>query len=124
MISASILHDGIRNTRAAVSALMDKRARTFDDAEPHPLGHRIDEYLCSLAWTGDGTVRIRDEGHVFHIESFVVPADGNMPSMKQLEDARQACIDLDWKVQDMVIIPVSELPSEFLPGVPVSGGEG
>jgi len=123
VISASILHDGIRNTRAAISALMDKRARTFDDAEPHPLGGRIDDYLSSLDWAGTARSRIRDEGHVFHVESFVVPVDGQMPSMKQLEDARQACIDLDWKVQDMVIIPVSELPSEYLPGVAVSGGE-
>ena len=34
LISASILHDGFKNTRAAVSALMDKRAMTYDDGEP------------------------------------------------------------------------------------------
>ena len=121
-ISFSILHDGVRNTRAAISALMDKRARTYDDAEPHPLGHRLDEYLRGLEWTETAESRIRDEGHVFHVESFVVPARGRMPSLEQLEAAREACIGLDWKVQDMVIIPVAELPSEFLPGR-TSGGE-
>ena len=122
LISFSILHDGVRNTRAAISALMDKRARTYDDAEPHPLGRRIDEYLRSLDWTETAQSRIRDEGHVFHVESFVVPAKGHMPGLEQLEAAREACIGMDWKVQDMVIIPVAELPSEFLPGT-TSGGE-
>jgi len=122
LISFSILHDGVRNTRAAISALMDKRARTYDDAEPHPLGYRIDEYLRRLDWTETAQSRNRDEGHVFHVESFVVPAKGRMPSLGQLEAAQEACIGMDWKVQDMVIIPVAELPSEFLPG-PTSGGE-
>jgi cation diffusion facilitator family transporter len=122
IISGGILHDGVKNIRAAVSALMDKRAMTYDDGEPHPLGRQLDEYLRSLDWTEDAKSRIRDEGHVFHVESFVVPAGKTMPSLAQLEAARDACVAMDWKVQDMVIIPVAELPSEFLPGA-TSGGE-
>jgi cation diffusion facilitator family transporter len=122
LISGSILHDGIRNTRAAVSALMDKRAMTYDDEAPHPLARRLDTYLRGLPWTQEARSRIRDEGPVFHVESFVVPAAGSMPSLEQLEEAREACIAFDWKVQDMVIVPVAELPSEFLPGQ-TTGGE-
>jgi cation diffusion facilitator family transporter len=48
VISGSILHDGVRNTRAAVSALMDKRAMTYDDDAPHPLGRQLDTYLRGL----------------------------------------------------------------------------
>lgn len=112
IISASILHDGIRNTKAAVTALMDKRARTYDDSEPHPLGTRIDAHLGNLGWVETAKSRIRDEGHVFHIESFVVPA-GQMPTVEQLEEARKSCIELDWKAQDLVLVPVATLPSEF-----------
>jgi cation diffusion facilitator family transporter len=122
VISASILHDGFRNTRAAVSALMDKRAMTYDDGAPHPLGRQLDAYLRGLPWVETAKSRIRDEGHVFHVESFVVPAGGTTPTLDQLEEAREACVAMDWKVQDMVIVPVAELPSEFLPG-PTSGGE-
>ena len=122
IISGSILHDGIRNTRGAVSALMDKKAMTYDDGAPHPIARRLDAYLRGLPWAREARSRIRDEGHVFHVEAFVVPADGAMPGLEQLEEAREACIAMDWKVQDMVIVPVSELPSEFLPG-PTSGGE-
>jgi hypothetical protein len=56
------------------------------------------------------------------VESFVVPAGKAAPSLEQLKAARDACVAMDWKVQDMVIIPVAELPSEFLPG-PTPGGE-
>jgi cation diffusion facilitator family transporter len=122
VISGSILHDGVRNTRAAVSALMDKRAMTYDDDAPHPLGQQLDTYLRGLPWAETAKSRIRDEGHVFHVESFVVPARGTMPTLDQIEAAREACVAMDWKVQDMVIVPVAELPSEFLPG-PTPGGE-
>jgi hypothetical protein len=46
----------------------------------------------------------------------VVPAGGPHPSLEALEEARRECATLDWKVQDLVIIPVAELPREFLPG--------
>lgn len=123
VISASILHDGVRNTKASISALMDRRARTYDDMAPHPVAKRLDEYLQGLDWTTDARSRIRDEGHVFHVESFVVPVEGRMPSLEQLETARLACVELDWKIQDTVLVPVSALPPEFLPGAPTPGGE-
>ena len=32
------------------------------------------------------------------------------PSVTQLEEARRRCAELDWKLHDVVIIPVPELP--------------
>ena len=123
LISINILRDGLKNLRGAVGGMMDARAMTFDDARPHPLGGRIDEYLRGLEWVADAKSRIRDEGHVFHVESFVVGTHGRAPSIERLEAARNACIDMDWKVQDMVLVPVAELPDEFLPGIASTGGE-
>lgn len=123
LISISILRDGIKNLRGAVGGLMDTRARTYDDSAPHPLTGSIDQYLQDLDWVQEAKSRVRDEGHVFHVESFVVPVEDAMPSMDQVVRAREACIQLDWKVQDMVIIPVAELPEEFLPGIASTGGE-
>ncbi|WBU37020.1 cation diffusion facilitator family transporter [Homoserinibacter sp. YIM 151385] len=116
VIAASIARDGWKNLRRAVSALMDSRAKTFDDAEPHPLGREIDKTLRAIDWVGDAASRVRDEGHVFHVESFVIPAGGRMPTLAQLEAARERCVELDWKVQDMVIAPVAELPEELSRG--------
>lgn len=109
-IAGSILWDGLRNTGAAVTDLMDARATTFDDTAPHPVAIAVDDYLRTLRWVDDAASRVRDEGHVFHIEAFVVPRKGRMPSLDTLEDARTACIGLDWKVQDIVVVPVRELP--------------
>ncbi|WP_026372788.1 cation diffusion facilitator family transporter [Agrococcus lahaulensis] len=111
-ISASVLSDGVKNMKAAITDLMDTRATTFDEGEPHPDAAEIDEYLRGLPWVAQAGSRVRDQGHVFHVESFVVPRHGMHPTMQQLMDARDGCIDLDWKIQDIVIVPIDELPEE------------
>lgn len=109
-IAGSILKDGLKNARAAVEDLMDTRAMTFDDAKPHPIVHKVDEYLRALPWVADAGSRARDQGHVFHIESFVVPRSRRKVSLADVEAAREGARALDWKVDDIVIIPVKELP--------------
>lgn len=116
-ISGSILRDGVGNLRVAVSALMDARAETVDGDEPHPVVGELDARLEALPWVARARSRVRDEGHVFHVESFVVPADGRPPTFDQLRAAREAGDALDWKVRDMVVVPVEELPEELLPGL-------
>jgi hypothetical protein len=44
------------------------------------------------------------------VEAFVVPRDGEVPTLDMLEAARESCIDLDWKVQDIVLVLTRELP--------------
>ena len=109
LISASIVRDGWRNLHYATTALMDQRARTFDDREPHPLTRRVDEVLGELPWVDDSRSRVRDQGHVFHVEAFVRPASG-APSLDELEEAVRVLRDLDWKVNDVVVMPVRDLP--------------
>jgi divalent metal cation (Fe/Co/Zn/Cd) transporter len=109
-IAGSILWDGVRNLGAALTDLMDARATTFDDKQPHPVAAQVDEYLRGLRWVDAAGSRVRDEGHVFHIEAFVVPHRRRMPSLDDLEAAREACVALDWRVQDIVLVPVRELP--------------
>ncbi|GAB3616229.1 cation transporter [Okibacterium endophyticum] len=111
-IAASITWDGVKNTKDAVLDLMDKRATTFDDSEPHPVSREVDDYLRELDWVLAVRSRVRDEGQVFHIEAFVVPRRRKV-SLEQLEEARAGCSRIDWKVQDVVIVPVRRLPSEF-----------
>jgi len=109
-IAASILFDGLRNLRAAVLDLMDERATTFDDKKPHPVASEVEEYLRRLRWVREVGCPVRDEGHVFHIEAFIVPAGRRSPSLKRLESAREVCVGIDWKVQDIVLVLVPELP--------------
>ncbi len=111
LISFSILHDGAKNLRGALRGLTDGRARTYDDAEPHPLIGQIEERARDEDWVGDAVARVRDEGHVFHVEMFVVPDGGRAVSGEQCEDLRAALRDVDWKIHDVVIAPVAEIPS-------------
>ncbi|MGO2520361.1 MAG: cation diffusion facilitator family transporter [Microbacterium sp.] len=113
-ISLGIVQDGYRNTKSAVADLMDQRARTYDDKEPHPLASEIVSTLRAMPWVADAAVRMRDEGHVFHIEAFVVPRKRRV-SLRQIDHAAEHLSELDWKVQDIVIVPSDRLPDEADP---------
>lgn len=110
-ISIGIVWDGVRNTKGAVIDLMDQRARSYDDKQPHPLAGEITRYLRGLPWVLDAGVRLRDEGQVFHVEAFVVPRRARVRT-ETLSAASKGIARLDWKVQDVVVVPVENLPSE------------
>ncbi|WP_372698205.1 cation transporter [Arthrobacter sp. JSM 101049] len=112
VIAAGILPDGIKNTSAAVLDLMDHSATTFDLKSPHPLIRDIDDVLKGLDWVAEAHSRVRDMGHVFHVESFLVPATGGV-DIHQLREAHDACAQIDWKIQDIVIVPVDEVSSDL-----------
>lgn len=114
-ISLGIVWDGYRNTRAALRDLVDQRARTVDDSESHPLIERIVSDLERQPWVHEAGVRMRDMGQVFHVEAFVVPRHAHLSTAK-LEAARRAIIELDWKMQDVSIVPVADLPDEAVRG--------
>ncbi|MFJ4253140.1 cation transporter [Microbacterium sp. NPDC090003] len=110
-ISLGIIWDGFRNTKAAIVDLMDQRARTYDSSAPHPLARDIVSYLRSRTWVADAAVRLRDQGQVFHVEAFVVPRRGSV-SLRHITEVSEGIADLDWKVQDIVIVPAERLPDE------------
>ena len=92
---------------------LDDGATTFDDSDPHPLTEHLTGYLRSLPWVSEAECRVRDQGQFFHVEAFVVPPGERSPSPADLEAARDACRRIDWKAHDVVIVPVSELPSQL-----------
>ena len=53
----------------------------------------------------------------------MVPRKWPRATLRRIERARDACVGMDWKAQDMVIVPVAALPEEFLPGVAKGGSE-
>lgn len=111
-ISLGIMRDGFRNTRAAVSDLMDQRARTFDNSKRHPLADDIHRYLASLTWVKEAGIRMRDEGQVFHIEVFIVPRADSLTA-ERADEITRALHDLDWKVQDVVVAVTTALPDHL-----------
>lgn len=114
-IAVGILRDGLRNLRIAVLDLIDHRATTVDHDRPHPLERRLLRRMRSLAWVDDAGCRVRDQGHVLHAEVFVVARRGRV-SQRRLDRAARIARALDWKLQDVVIVPVSAVPEDVTGG--------
>ena len=110
-ISLGIIFDGARNTRAAISDLMDQQARTYDNKKRHPLADEILDYLKSLDWVAESGIRMRDQGQVFHVEIFINPRSGSVTT-QQVEDVSHGVDQLDWKIQDIVVAVCAELPDQ------------
>lgn len=110
-ISLGIIKDGFRNTKGSILDLMDQRARTFDDAHPHPLARSITSHVSAQPWVKDVAVRMRDQGQVFHVETFVIPRKRRV-TIDQITALAESISAIDWKVQDVVVIPCATLPVE------------
>ena len=107
-ISFEIVRDGARNLRAATGALMDKRPHLVDDSAVDPLPARLATEVKKLSWVKDARVRMREEGHVFYGEVFVVPRDArNLPA--RIRAAERELMQIDWRLYDLVISPVPDL---------------
>ncbi len=117
VIALSIVSDGWKNLRDSVRDLMDARATQYDGVDPDPLNEHVTAALRKIDWVANADCRIRDQGHVLHIEAFVVPKSPEEPSLAQLKHARERCVEISWRIQDLVLVPVEELPEEFLPQV-------
>jgi hypothetical protein len=55
---------------------------------------------------------MRDEGHIFLGEAFVVPRPGTERLVAKLQHAAEEAKALDWRVHELVIMPVDRLPEE------------
>ena len=108
VISLDILHDGISNLRTVVADLMNSKPTTVDHSAADPLPTRIENELKKRAWVADARVRMREEGHVFFGEAFVVPAD-DRDLTARIEDTTRDLQALDWRLHELVITPVHDL---------------
>ena len=108
IISLDIVRDGGKNLRTAVGDLMDKEPTVVDDSRADPLPLWIKNELMLMDWVKDAEVRLREEGHVFVGEAFVVPVD-NQDLVNRLERANQHLLGLDWRLHELVIAPVREI---------------
>jgi cation diffusion facilitator family transporter len=108
IISVDIARDGYKNLRVAVGDLMDKEPTVVDNSRSDPLPLWVKNELMLLDWVEDAEVRLREEGHVFVGEAFVVPVD-DRDLVDRLERANQRLLELDWRLHELVIAPVREI---------------
>ena len=110
-IAVDIIRDGWRNLGRAVQDLMDARPSHYDGKQPHPLPEVMEAELRRLDWVKEVRVRLREEGHVFAGEALVVPEDEEN-LVERLEEAADRLLGLDWRLHDVVVVPVSEVDPE------------
>ena len=121
-ISLDILRDGFKYTKGAMEDLTDGRPRKHDEAAPHPLIEAAEDEVRSWDWVKRGVVRLREDGHLFAGEVIVVPMreDG---LIDHLEEATQRLRALDWKMQDVMVVPVRDIEGlDTLDVTQVAGG--
>ncbi|MPZ72022.1 MAG: cation transporter [Nitriliruptorales bacterium] len=106
LISTDILHDGFVNVRAVAADLLSSRPTTVDHAAVEGLPERIRNQLLALHWVVDADVRMREEGHVFFGEAFVLARDDRDLTAK-INRAASDLLGQDWRLQDLVIMPVT-----------------
>jgi divalent metal cation (Fe/Co/Zn/Cd) transporter len=107
-ISIDIVRDGWSNVRAATWDLMDARPRRHDDSGWHPLVDELEREVEREHWVKHAAVRLREEGHVFTGEVLVVPASDER-LVERLERLSDRLLMLDWKLYDIVVVPVSHI---------------
>jgi cation diffusion facilitator family transporter len=115
VVSVGIIKDGLTNLRQVIDDLLDASATRIGSKEPEPVIATLEECAAVTPWVERAAVRVRDQGHVFHSEIFVVPRRGENPTVHQLEELRGRCIDADWRTQDTVVVPVEQIPDGLAP---------
>lgn len=109
LISLDITKDGFSNLRRAVVDLMDQTPTTVGEDEEDPLRGKLAAMLRDLDWVEEVDLRLREEGQVYFGEALVVPSDETNITQK-VEEALERARGLDWRIHDLALTPVRELP--------------
>lgn len=112
LVSADILKDGATNLMVAVNDLIDRRPERTDRSDWERFPDEIKEMLRKLSWVADAQVRMREAGHVFLGEAFIVPRPGTTDLVAKIVQAAEEAKALDWRVREIVIMPVERLDAE------------
>lgn len=108
VIGLDIGRDGLKYTRAAMADLLDARPRRLDESGVHALVEDVRSVVAGLEWVDVAAVRMRELGHVMSVSVLAVPRD-EADLLARVEDAVARIVDLDWKLQDVVVSVVREL---------------
>ncbi|GAA3968378.1 cation diffusion facilitator family transporter [Allohahella marinimesophila] len=107
-ISTSILRDGWSNLKQVVLDLMDESPEQVDRSGSDDLPSQVSRHLKQMAWIDDAQVRMREDGHVYFGEAFIRINDDTQLTRK-LHEATISCRKLNWRVHDIVLVPVVSL---------------
>jgi cation diffusion facilitator family transporter len=121
IISFEIGHDGVKHVRAAVGDLMDRTPTTVDYTREDVLPERLKQFFLRQPWVAEAEVRVREDGHMLFADALVVPRT-ERHLVDHIAEATEEALELDWRLHDLVVMPVRELPREAR--TPEAGREG
>lgn len=107
-ISFSVLKDGITHVKTSILDLMDRRPVTVEKQKEDPLVEEIEQEVNSWNWVKAAKVRFREDGQVYFGEVFIVP--GKNYNLQDITDGYDKLRKKHWKIHDLSIAPVKELP--------------
>ncbi|QNF31536.1 cation transporter [Adhaeribacter swui] len=110
LIALDVIHDGFKNLKQALFDLIDQIPKTVDNQKPDPIIKHIEEFLRQKSWIKDSAIRIREDGHIYFGEAFVVPAVTTNLT-QHLEDTSREIENMHWHLHEFIITLVSQLPT-------------
>lgn len=108
IIGLDVTRDGVGNLRRAMADLMDHRPAEVSTGKPLGLEDVLQGALHKLPGVREVAVRLREEGRTISGEIFVVFEDGKASAASAEAIANHAAT-LDWRIHDLVVMPVSSL---------------
>lgn len=108
-ISISVTKDGFKYISTAIKDLMDRYPVTLEKQEKHPLVEEIHQLVLSWEWVEDCRIRLRENGQVLLGEIAVIPK--HQIDVDIIEASYKKITEHHWKINDITITPVRELPN-------------
>ncbi len=114
IISLDIINDGFRQTRDAVTGLLNRAPTAVDDGFLD-LPEQIQELLNEYEWVAEAKVRLYEQGHLFFGEAFFEPRDPTRLDAREMREAMTRIANLDWRLRGVSLSVVGEEQREENP---------
>lgn len=101
-ISFSIIKDGYKNLKDAVSDLMDRYPMDLKSKNPNEILAQVNEIVNNWDWVQDFHMRFREEGQVFIGEILIIPIEEN-GIIEHIVKGRQEILASHWKLHEVTI---------------------
>jgi hypothetical protein len=88
---------------------MKERPKKTDGSGLEPLPAQLEKRLEELDWVEAAEVRLREDGHIFFGEAYLVPRGGRA-GVGQIARAVDHAMPLNWRLYDLTITLVDRLP--------------
>ncbi|QMU29924.1 cation diffusion facilitator family transporter [Adhaeribacter radiodurans] len=109
IISLDIIHDGYKNLKQSLFDLIDQVPKTVDNQKTDPIINHIEDFLKQKPWVKEAEIRLREDGHIYFGEAFVVPVSpDNLTAY--VEATSKEIENMHWHLHEFIITLVSNLP--------------